>query len=125
MIRAGWNDGANGTWMFSEIDQTISSALMFDGNLWQRKGDNLGVAVVLNSISQDHRDNLRTGGYGFIIGDGTLNYQPEIITELFYTFSFPEFHLALTPDYQFVLHPAYKVDRWPVHVFGIRTHIAF
>ena len=124
-IRAGWNDGAAETWMFTEIDQTISTALMLDGTLWQRKGDNLGVALPLNGISQDHRDYLRAGGYGFIIGDGDLNYTPEFITELFYAFSLSEFHLSLTPDYQFVLHPAYNADRGPVHVFGMRAHVAF
>lgn len=124
-IRVGWNDGANETWMFTEIDRTISTALMLDGSLWQRKGDNLGVALLLNGISQDHQDYLKAGGYGFIIGDGALNYAPEFITELFYTFSLPEFHVSLTPDYQFVLHPAYNADRGPVHVFGMRAHVAF
>jgi high affinity Mn2+ porin len=124
-IRAGWNDGAAETWMFTEIDRTISTALLLDGSLWHRKGDNLGVALLLNGISQDHKDYLKAGGYGFIIGDGALNYTPEFITELFYAFSLPEFHLSLTPDYQFVLHPAYNADRGPVHVFGMRAHVAF
>ena len=125
MLRAGWNDGANETWMFTEIDRTISSALLLDGALWQRKGDNIGIALALNGISQDHRNYLQAGGYGFIIGDDKLNYSPEFITELFYEFSLPEFHLFLTPDYQFVLHPAYNADRGPVHVLGMRAHVGF
>ena len=125
MLRAGWNDGINETWMFTEIDQTISSAVLLDGALWQRKGDNLGIALVLNGISQDHRNYLEAGGYGFLIGDGHLNYSPEFITELFYMFTLPEFHLSLSPDYQFVLHPAYNADRGPVHVFGMRAHVGF
>jgi len=125
MLRAGWNDGKNETWMFTEIDRTISSALLLDGAFWQRKGDNIGIALALNGISQDHRNYLQAGGYGFIIGDGKLNYSPEFITELFYEFSLPEFHLFLTPDYQFVLHPAYNADRGPVHVLGMRAHIGF
>ncbi len=125
MLRAGWNEGANETWMFTEIDQTISSAVLLDGALWRRKGDGMGLALVLNGISQDHRKYLEAGGYGFLIGDGRLNYSPEFITELFYSFALPEFHLSLTPDYQLVLHPAYNADRGPVHVFGMRAHIAF
>ena len=125
MLRAGWNDGTNETWMFTEIDQTITSALMLDGALWQRNGDNAGFAIVLNGISQDHRDYLKAGGLGFIIGDGNLSYAPEFIAEVFYAFTLPELHLSISPDYQFVIHPAYNTARGPVHVLGMRAHISF
>jgi high affinity Mn2+ porin len=125
MLRYGWNDGQNETWMFTEIDNTVSGAIVLDGESWDRKGDMLGVAVALNGISEEHRRYLAAGGYGFLIGDGALNYGPEFITEFFYSFLLPEYHLALSPDYQFVLNPAYNKDRGPVHVFGLRAHIAF
>ena len=124
MLRAGWNDGTNETWMFTEIDRTISSAIVVDGALWQRNGDNAGFAVLLNGIAPDHRDYLNAGGSGFIIGDGKLRYEAEIITELYYSYSVPQASLSFSPDYQFVLHPAYNADRGPVHVFGLRAHLA-
>jgi high affinity Mn2+ porin len=122
-LRAGWNDGKNETWMFTEIDHTVSVSALFDGRLWQREGDNAGVAVLANGISSDHREYLKAGGYGFIIGDGELNYAPEFIAEAFYSVTIPQWHLWITPDYQFVLHPAYNKDRGPVHVFGVRCHV--
>jgi high affinity Mn2+ porin len=125
MLRAGWNDGTHETWMFTEIDQSISSALVLDGSLWRRSGDVFGMALILNGISQDHLDYLKAGGYGFFIGDGKLNYSLESIAEAFYSISIPETHLSISADYQFVLNPAYNADRGPVHVLGMRAHVAF
>jgi high affinity Mn2+ porin len=125
MFRAGWNDGHNETWMFTEIDQAVSAAIVYDGKAWNRAGDNLGVAVLANGISAEHRAYLKAGGYGFLIGDGNLNYAPESIAEAFYSFSLPAYHLQLSPDYQFVLNPAYNKDRGPVHVVAIRIHSEF
>jgi len=48
-----------------------------------------------------------------------------MITELYYKVNAYKNMLYLTPDYQFILHPAYNIDRGPVHVFSIRAHIAF
>ncbi|MDE3057793.1 MAG: carbohydrate porin [Bacteroidota bacterium] len=124
-LRAGWNDGENETWMFTEIDRSVSTAVVLKGNLWQMPDDNAGFALVLNGLSNDHRDYLKAGGYGFIIGDGNLNYAPEFIVESFYSFSIQQWNLSITPDYQFVLHPAYNKDRGPVHVFGARCHVSF
>lgn len=125
MLRYGWNDGRNETWMFTEIDNTISGAILLDGVSWGRKGDIFGGAVALNGISEEHRRYLAAGGYGFIIGDGALQYGAEFITELFYSFLLPEYHLTLSPGYQFVYNPAYNKNRGPVHVFELRAHIAF
>ena len=123
MARAGWNDGRDETWMFTEIDRSLSLALSLGGALWNRTGDTFGAAFMLNGISADHQAYLRAGGYGFIIGDGALNYAPELITETYYQFPLPQYHLTLSPDYQFVLHPAYNRDRGPVHILGARAHV--
>ncbi len=125
MFRAGWNDGHNETWMFTEIDQSVSAGIVYDGKAWNRAGDNHGIAVLANGISAEHRPYLKAGGYGFLIGDGNLNYAPESIAEAFYSFSLPAYHLQLSPDYQFVLNPAYNKDRGPVHVVAIRIHSEF
>jgi high affinity Mn2+ porin len=125
MFRAGWNDGHNETWMFTEIDQSVSAAIVYDGKAWDRAGDKFGIAMLANGISAEHRAYLKGGGYGFLIGDGNLNYAPESIAEAFYSFSLPTYHLQLAPDYQFILNPAYNKDRGPVHVAAIRIHSEF
>jgi hypothetical protein len=122
--RAGWNDGKYATWAFTEIDQSFSLGLSLKGTRWKRTGDVLGIAAAVNDISQNHRDFLKAGGHGFIIGDGKLNYGSEIIIETYYNAHLSTF-FWVTLDYQFVNNPAYNKDRGPVHVFGIRGHIAF
>src|SRR5262249_30603478 len=70
--RAGWNDGKYVSWAFTEIDQTVCIGLSTTGAKWHRSDDVAGIAFVSNGISKDHREFLKSGGYGFIIGDGTL-----------------------------------------------------
>ncbi|MDD8018932.1 MAG: carbohydrate porin [Bacteroidota bacterium] len=123
--RASWNDGKNETWMFTEIDRAFAFGVLADGALWQKNEDRFGAAFVLNGISEDHRKYLQAGGYGFIIGDGHLNYSIEMIGEFFYSWSLIQGVVWLTPDYQFVVHPAYNRDRGPVHIFGVRVHTEF
>ena len=122
-LRASANDGKNETWAFTEIDRSFSLGASFDGSAWKRDHDLWGIALVNNGISGAHRLYLASGGYGFIIGDGRLNYSPESILELFYSFALARTHVSVSPDYQFVLHPAYNKDRGPVNVFGIRFHL--
>lgn len=122
-FRASWNDGLNETWAFTEIDKAISSGLQLNGNIWKRTADKLGFALIVNGLSKDHLNYLKAGGYGFIIGDENLNYQPEMIAELYYSFKLTDYPLWISPDYQFILNPAYNKDRGPVHAFGIRAHI--
>ncbi|MGA2296503.1 MAG: carbohydrate porin [FCB group bacterium] len=124
--RLSWNDGQNETWAFTEIDQSLSFGALFHGGLWSRETDRLGLAFVLNGISKEHRDYLAAGGYGFIIGDGKLNYALETIFEAYYSFFIHDAdHFWFSPDYQFVLNPAYNKDRGPVHILGFRIHIEF
>jgi high affinity Mn2+ porin len=123
--RIGWNDGKHVSWAFTEIDQTAQLGLSKKGIPWKRNGDVAGFAVVVNGLSSDHRAFLKAGGYGFIIGDGKLNYGHENILETYYSAQLIPF-FWLTADYQLVLNPAYNKDRkGPVNVFAIRVHIAF
>jgi len=123
--KASFNDGRNETWAFTEIDRSVSFGGVLTGNAWKRKFDELGLAFVGNGISAAHRDYLAAGGYGFIIGDGALNYSPELIAELYYKLNAYKNSIYITPAYQFILHPAYNADRGPVNVFSLRVHIAF
>ena len=122
--RLGWNDGQYASWAFTEIDRTASMGLSVKGNHWGRADDVAGIATVINNISPIHRAFLKAGGYGFIIGDGNLNYGHEGIMEMYYNAKLTS-TFWLTFDYQFVNNPGYNKDRGPVHVFGIRGHIAF
>ena len=123
-IRASFNDGKNETWAFTEIDQSVATGFRLDGNLWNRKKDYTGIAYVSNGLSENHREYLSKGGYGFIIGDGQLNYGHENIIEWYYNFQLMKY-LSISPDYQFVWHPAYNKDRGPVHIIGLRIHAEF
>ena len=120
--RLSWNDGKNETWCFTEIDQSASFGYALKGNGWKRNDDELGIAVIGNGISKDHQNFLAAGGSGFIVGDGKLNYAPELIAELYYKLLVLKGKIAISPDYQFVLNPAYNKDRGPVHVIGLRFH---
>ena len=123
--RVGWNDGQYATWAFTEIDQTASLGLSFKGAPWKRADDVVGVAAVVNGISAAHQAFLRAGGYGFIIGDGNLNYGHESIIETYYNARLYD-HCYFTFDYQLVTNPGYNKDRGgPVHVFAFRGHIEF
>lgn len=123
--KVSYNDGHNETWFFTEIDRSISFGAVLKGSSWKRADDELGLAFVGNGLSRDHRDYLAAGGYGFLIGDGKLNYSTEMIAELYYKVNAYQKKIWLSPDYQFILHPAYNADRGPVNVFGIRAHVEF
>jgi high affinity Mn2+ porin len=68
---------------------------------------------------------LSAGGYGFIIGDGQLNYGSESVTEVYYKANLFSDTFYVTPNYQFAHHPAYNKDRGPAHLIGLRAHIEF
>ncbi len=123
--KASYNDGHTETWFFTEIDRSLTFGAVVKGTSWKRRDDELGLAFIANGLSADHRDYLAAGGYGFLIGDGRLNYSPELIAELYYKINAFQKKFWLSPDYQFVLHPAYNADRGPVNVFGIRAHVEF
>ncbi len=122
--RAGWNDGKYVTWAFTEIDRTIHAGISVKGKSWKRPDDVFAIGGVMNGLSSLHRDFLKAGGTGFIIGDGTLNYGKEGIVEAYYNARLSTI-FWLTFDYQFVNNPGYNKDRGPVHVFGLRGHIEF
>lgn len=81
--KASWNDGHTKTWYFTEIDRSVSFGGTLKGSAWGRKDDELALVFVGNGLSPDHRRYLAAGGHGFIIGDGRLNYSPELIAELY------------------------------------------
>jgi high affinity Mn2+ porin len=123
-LKASINDGKNESWAFTEIDKSVTTGLQFDGDLWKRKMDRFAIAYINNHLSSIHRQYLEKGGYGFLIGDGKLNYGAEQIIEAYYSMHLTN-QIFLSPDYQFVINPAYNKDRGPVHIIGLRLHTDF
>lgn len=123
--KASYNDGHTQTWFFTEIDRSLSFGAVLKGASWKRSDDELGLAFIANGLSPDHKNYLAAGGYGFLIGDGQLNYSSELIAEAYYKVSAFQKKLWISPDYQFILHPAYNADRGPVNVLGLRAHVEF
>ena len=120
--RLGWNDGANESYAYTEIDRTAEVGADLQGNRWHRSHDKLGAAFVVNAISGDHRRYLALGGLGFILGDGGLNYGLEKIFETYYTAHVWR-GISVAADYQHVQNPGYNRDRGPASVVGFRIHI--
>jgi high affinity Mn2+ porin len=122
-FKTSWNDGNNEIWAFTEIDRTASAGIVTKGANWKRADDQVGLACVISGLSTPHKNYLKAGGKGFLLGDGALNYGPEQLAELYYSAALIKKSLFLSGAYQFILHPGYNKDRGPVHVFSVRVHL--
>jgi high affinity Mn2+ porin len=121
-FRGSWNDGKNEAWAYAEIERSVTAGVVRKAPIPTRPEDEAGVAMIVNGLSNDHRDYLAAGGYGFMIGDGRLSYRPELIAEMYYQ-ALVVRHVFFAGGYQFVGHPAYNRDRGPVHVLTARLHV--
>ncbi len=122
--RWGWNEGQHESFCYTEVDETFQAGADMAGSRWGRTNDRFGVAGVTNAIKRDHQRYLALGGYGFLIGDGRLNYAREDILETYYT-AHNWRGLFTAFDAQLIAHPGYNQDRGPVAVFTVRTHVDF
>jgi high affinity Mn2+ porin len=120
--RLSWDDGRTESFAFTEIDRGLALGASLKGTDWDRADDTIGVGVAINALSSEHRDYLAAGGYGFILGDGRLNYGREHVLEAYYSALVWD-PLKITADYQFIANPGYNQDRGPVSVFGIKFHV--
>ena len=120
--RAGWNDGTTESFAYTEVDGSLSFGTDLKGRRWHRPQDKVAAAYLVNSISPDHRNYLKLGGQGFLLGDGTLTYGTERIFESYYNL-----HIwrgsSLSADFQRLSNPGYNRDRGPVSVASLRFHI--
>jgi high affinity Mn2+ porin len=124
-LRAGFANGQVEPYDFTDIDRTVSTGVSIDGKGWDRDGDKIGVAAVVNGISREHERYLAAGGLGVLVGDGTLPHPgAEAIGEVYYDWK-PLKPIDVTLDYQIVGNPGYNRDRGPAHVFGVRVHAQF
>jgi hypothetical protein len=123
-LRAGWSDGKNESFAYTEVGRTAVFGGDYLGERWHRKHDKVGAAFVVNGISAAHSQYLALGGLGFLLGDGALRYGHEQIFEGYYTA-----HLwrgifgAL--DMQHLTNPGYNQNRGPVWVETGRLHVDF
>jgi len=120
--RISYDDGANETWAFTEIDHSLAFGVVQSGSRWGRPGDQAGLAMVLSGQSALHREYLAAGGYGFIIGDGALRYGLEILGEAYCRFAVTQ-ALSVGVNYQPIFNPGFNRDRGPIHVFSGRVHV--
>ena len=122
--RWGWNEGRHESYAYTEVDSTVELGAGASGQRWRRTFDRAGVVFVSNGISRDHQEYLALGGYGFLLGDGRLNYGRETIEETYYTLHlwrgfYPSVGL------QHINNPGYNRDRGPVIVPTVRLHVEF
>lgn len=123
-LRAGWNDGKTESWAFTEVERTLSGGLSLGGAAWGRKDDRLGLGFAINGIGRDHRDYLAAGGYGFMLGDGRLDYAPERLVDAYYAFAFRSWG-TFSLEAQRFSNLAFNADRGPATVVGMRLHLQF
>jgi high affinity Mn2+ porin len=120
--RASLNDGSEEAFEFSEINKSVSVGLSLKGSDWGRSQDTIGLAGVVNGLSNSARMYFADGGVGILIGDGQLpHYGTENILECYYDAQVTDW-LAASADYQFISNPAYNPDRGPVSVLGARVY---
>jgi high affinity Mn2+ porin len=124
-LRAGWVDGNVEPYEFTDVDRTVAGGFSIGGKQWGRPEDTIGIAGVVNGISNVHVAFLNAGGLGILVGDGQLpNPGLEQIMEAYYSYALTA-ATKVTFDYQFIANPAYNTDRGPVNVFGGRFHAQF
>jgi len=124
-LRAGWADGFQEPFEFTDVDRTVAAGVSLKGAGWGRPDDTLGSGFAVNGISRIHQEFFNDGGLGIVIGDGRLPHPGlEQIFETYYDVSVAD-GVAFTFDYQFINNPAYNTDRGPVNVLGVRLHGQF
>jgi high affinity Mn2+ porin len=123
-FRAGWNKGIYESFVFSEMNNTISFGGDLSGEAWHRKFDRIGSAVVNSGLEHYHSEYLALGGIGFMLGDGKLSYGRETVSETYYTaHMFGGLYLAA--QLSFVNNPGFNRARGPVIIPGLRAHFDF
>lgn len=124
-LRAGWTQGNDEVYEFSEINRALSFGASLGGAAWARPDDRVGSALAFNGMSEATKRYLQAGGLGILIGDGQLpNSAGEMIWESYYSVGLAE-GFAISADYQLINHPAYNRDRGPVQVLAARAHLQF
>jgi carbohydrate-selective porin OprB len=120
--RLGWNDGKTESFAFTAIDRLASGGISVNGSRWKRPFDTLATALTVSGISGVHAAYLASGGQDFILGDGTLRYGPECVSETYYSARVVP-GVFTTLDLQRVVNPGFNRDRGPVWIPTLRLHV--
>jgi high affinity Mn2+ porin len=124
-VRAGWADGNIEPYEFTDVDGSVAGGFSLNGKQWSRPDDTVGIAGIINGISNVHEAFLNDGGLGILIGDGQLPHPGlEQIFETYYSYAVSS-STKVSFDYQLIVNPAYNTDRGPVNVFAGRFHAQF
>lgn len=122
--RLGYCQSYAETWMYTECDRTVSIGMLLKGKSWDRPKDEVGLAFMANGLGPQHIAYLADGGLGFELGDGKLNYAPEMVVETYYNLRVRK-GIFVTLDLQAIDNPGYNHDRGPVFFAGLRTHFEY
>src|SRR5262249_27091947 len=82
--RAGWNEGQNESFAYTEVNQSVELGGDWRAEPWHRPWDKFGLTFMSNAISRAHQNYLALGGQGFLLGDRRLTYARENILEGYY-----------------------------------------
>jgi len=119
--RLGWNDGKTESFAFTAIDRLATGGISFGGARWHRASDTVATELTASGISGVHAQYLARGGHDFLIGDGRLEYAPEMIWESYYNAKLWGGFFA-SFDLQHASNPAYNQQRGPVWISSVRLH---
>jgi high affinity Mn2+ porin len=119
--RVTWSPGKTELVGWTDVHRSASLGAQLKGTAWGRPNDKIGVAGIVEELSNNAQTYFALGGLGIVIGDGQLNYRPEKVLEAYYAYSINRWS-TFTLDYQFVANPAYNADRGPVSFYSVRYH---
>jgi len=123
-MRASMTDGRYQTVDYIDNDRQISAGFVFDGALWDRNDDEIGIAGAMAGLHGDHVRYFELGGIGTYIGDGAMKYGGEKNMESYYKLGLCK-NFDVTLDYQLFVNPGHNMARGPVNVFSLRARAAF
>lgn len=121
-MRLGWNDGKTEDFVFTAMDRLATGGVSLSGSRWKRPRDIAASEFTAGGLSAVHALYLSRGGLDFLIGDGRLNYGPEMVWESYYSARLFKGFYA-TVDAQHVTNPAYNQDRGPLWIWQLRLHV--
>ena len=123
--RAGWANGTNSAWSYTEVDSHASLGLQVSGRNWGRPEDYFGLGVAVNGDHgfpsalprpRRHRHAYRRRGSEL---RGWRRY-----SRAYYRIQLGRF-VQLSPDYQYIQNPGYNRDRGPIQVYSLRLRLSY
>ena len=123
-FRGMYSDGQTEVYSYTSTDRSISLGGIMKGTSWGRRKDSVGIGYAAGFLSKSHIQYLNMGGIDGFIGDGKINYAPEQVVDIFYSFNVWN-TIWLSADYQYISNPAYNADRGPVNIYGAKIHVEF